>query len=543
VLVLGITGGHDANWCVVRDGVVLGAFEKERFSRQRHARGEVVSLIAPALQRLGLTIADVDIVATSEPVHRGTEPGIRRLAGRTYTHINTWEHQTVEVLGRILPCVSVPHHLAHAAYARYTSPSAEPSTVITWDGGGDFYTEDAYTSTSVSLWKGDRLEWIERVPNSDWGSLWFTYSRAVFGDPETAGKLMGLAAFGTDRLDEQFIDRFTVPQDEVFRGAVTVKNCWPEYEHPPFVPSLPLGWEDPQAKDIAHAVQAATVRAGVSLARTARQVTGAPRLAMAGGVALNGYLTTAIRRDGAYDDVWVPPAVDDGGLSAGCALFVSHHVLDAPFRPDPAADHAKLGMWYDPDRVQSVLDRARGVRYEPVGLDDAVTHAADRLAAGQAIAWVSGRAEHGPRALGSRSILSPASSDEHRKYLNAEVKFRESFRPVAPVVPQSVADRYFDIDFSSPYMMYIVGCTDLARREIPAAVHVDGTARVQTVADGDPLGRIAHAAAGRGEPPVLINTSFNIGEPIVNSPEQAVDTFLRSPLESMYLDGNVVFRD
>src|SRR5204863_6287710 len=109
MIVLGITGGDDANWCGVRDGVLLGAFEKERFTRVRHARGEVVSLIPPTLARLGLTIRDIDVVATSEPVHRGTESGVRRLAGRTYTVPDGWQNHTVEVLGRILPCISVPH--------------------------------------------------------------------------------------------------------------------------------------------------------------------------------------------------------------------------------------------------------------------------------------------------------------------------------------------------------------------------------------------------------------------------------------------------
>lgn len=542
MLVLGVTGGHDANWSVVRDGVVLGAFEKERFSRVRHARGEVVSYIGQTLDRLGLSIKDIDLVATSEPVHRGTECGIGRLAGRTYKTLDSWEHQTVELLGRVLPCVSVPHHLAHAAYARLTSPSTEDTAVITWDGGGDFYTEDAYTSTSVSSWKGGRLEWIRRVENSDFGSLWFTYSRAVFGDPQTAGKLMGLASFGTDRLDADFAERYTVPLDDLFEAASTIKDCWPDYEHPQFARTIPIGWPEQHAKDIAHALQSVTTGCGVSIARAARRVTGAARLAMAGGVALNGYLNTAIRREGSYDDVWIPPAVDDGGLSLGCALFVTHHVMEVPFRPDPGRSWSDLGMWYDEPDVRAAL-AAGPVRFRPVSLDEAVDHAGRVVSQGQALAWVTGRAEHGPRALGSRSIISPASSDDYRLYLNAKVKFREPFRPVAPFAPASVAEKYFEMDFDSPYMMYIVPCTETARSEVPAACHVDGTARVQTVADDSPLGRIAFAAAILGEPPVLVNTSFNIGEPIVNSPREAVATFVRSPLESMYLDGFLVTRD
>jgi carbamoyltransferase len=538
MIVLGVTGGHDANWCVVRDGVLLGAFEKERFSRKRHDTGEVVSLIPATLARLGLTVADIDLVATSEPVWRNTGSGVHRLSGRTYRSIDTWEHHVVEVLGRILPCVSVPHHLAHAAYAAYTGGSDDTS-VITWDGGGDNFTEDAYTSTSVSRWKDGRLEWIERVDNSDFGSLWFTYARAIFGDPQTAGKLMGLAAYGTDALIDVVADRFGTPQREVFAGALTIKDCWPDYDNPPFV-SGQLTWESQRAKDLAAAVQALTTRAGLSLAQQVRTMTGAPNLALSGGVALNGYLNTEIRRNSGFDSVWVPPAVDDGGLSVGCALFALHHVVGVPHKPDPGFDWAKVGMWYDAEEVRTCLRAADGVGYREADLAEGIDHLAGEIAEGRPMAWVDGRAEHGPRALGSRSIISPASSDEHRRRLNDEVKFRERFRPVAPFTTVGRADEYFDLDDESPYMMYIVPCTDKAAAEIPAAVHLDRTARVQTVRAGDPMALMVDAVEALGHPPVLINTSFNSKEPIVNSPREALDTFQRSPLTSMYLYGHLV---
>lgn len=539
MIVLGISGGHDANWCVVRDGTLIGAFEKERFSRVRHSSGQVVEYIPETLARLGLSIHDIDLIATSEPVDRNTEPGIRRISGRSYRVISEWEHQLVEVLGRMVPCVSVPHHVAHAAYARYTS--GEPETaVITWDGGGDKYTVDAYTSTSVSLWKGGRLEWVERVPNSDFGSLWYTFSRAVFRDPQSAGKLMGLAAYGSDRLDGTISDRYGVPQDEIFVGATTVKDCWADYDHPPFAWDG-LTWRDQQAKDLAHSVQALTTMAGVSLARTVRKITGAPALALAGGVALNGYLNDAIRKDGQFEKLWIPPAVDDGGLSAGCALFASYHVLGGDYIAKQDFNWARLGMWYDEAEVRKALEAADGVEFEKVEPTEAIEHAAHEMVQGRPLAWVEGRAEHGPRALGGRSIISPADSDMHRIRLNAEVKFREEFRPVAPFTTREHVRDYFDID-ESPYMMYIVGCTERATREIPAAVHVDRTSRVQTVDADAPLGQIIERTRQLGLPPVLINTSFNISEPIVNSPRQAVATFIRSPLTSMYLDGYLVSR-
>jgi carbamoyltransferase len=538
MIILGITGGHDANWCVVRDGVLLGAFEKERFSRQRHSPGNVLAYLPETLGRLGLSIADVDMVATSEPTLRDTEPGMRILSGQPYRSLNQWEHKVVELLGKILPCVSVPHHLAHASYARYTS-DAEDTAVITWDGGGDRFTEDAFTSTSVSHWQGGKLRWIERVENSDFGSLWFAYSRAIFGDPQQAGKLMGLAAYGSDRLDETVADRFSVPLDDVFAGARTVKDCWPDYEYPPFVPADGLTWRDDRAQDLAHSIQAVTTSAGLSIARVARAVTGAPALALAGGVALNGYLNTAILADNCFDKVSVSPAVDDGGLSVGCALFVAHHVLGGDFKGSAATDWARLGMWYDQEETHAELEATEGIDFTKAAEDEAIEHVAQSAVRGIAVPWVSGRAEHGPRALGSRSIISPANSDSCRTWLNEEVKFREEFRPVAPFTTTEHVRDYFDID-ESPYMMFIVDCTEKAAREVPAAVHVDKTARVQTVDAGSAFGRIIDRVAELGHPPVLINTSYNAREPIVNSPRQALDTFVGSKLSSLYLDGYLV---
>lgn len=540
MIVLGISGGHDANWCIVEDGVLLGAYEKERFTRERYASGEVVSLIPETLAKLNLTVDDIDLVATTVPVHKNAESGLRLLAGRIYETINDWQHQTVELLGRILPCVCLPHHVAHAAYARYASGFPE-TAAITWDAGGDLFTVDAHTSTTVSHWKGNRLEWIERVPNSDIGSLWFAYSKVVFSDPNVGGKLMGLASFGTPAMLEQMRDRFMVTQNGTFDGALTVKNCWPDFERPPF--GQPgLTWRDRHAKDLAYAVQAITTECGLSLARKARELTGVDRLVLSGGCALNAYTNTAVKRMAGYRDVFVPPAVADGGLAVGCALFALHHVLDVPYRgPRPDFNWATVGMGYTRAEAADSL-RAHGLPVAEVDRDEAIDRAAGAIAEERVVGWFEGRSEHGPRALGSRSLLSAVHSDEYRRRLNAEIKYREEFRPVAPVVPERRASEYFSLDAPSPYMMYITEVTDRCARECPAAVHVDGTARVQTVDDESGLGRIATAVERRGLPPVIVNTSFNVNSPIVNSPDDAVETFLKSPIDMLYMEGHLVER-
>ena len=538
MIVLGVCGGHDANWCIVRDGVILGAFEKERFSRVRHDSGEVLSLIGKTLNYVGVQIAEIDLIATSEPVHKGTECGLRLLSGHKYRQPDEWVHQIVKLLDAIKPSVSIPHHLAHAAYARYTS-RFEKTAVITWDGGGDFYTEDAYCSTSVSSWENGNLLWLERIENSDLGSLWFAYAKAIFGDGNASGKLMGLAALGNDSMSAAFSDRFVVPVRGPLQGAVTVKNCWPDYETPPFVP-VGTSWMDPRSQNAAFAIQHLTNEVGLSLARKARVVTGQEYLALSGGVALNGYLNSKLHCETGFLDTFVPPAVNDGGLSVGCALFATHHIVGVPWCPGQR-ELAFLGMSYNEDEIAYAL-RSAGLNSRRLSLDEACEVAASLLAEGKIIAWYDGRSEHGPRALGARSILSLPCDVALKNRLNAQIKFREPFRPTAPIVLNEDVARFFDITWRSEYMMYIVGATPAAHRQIPAALHADGTARVQTVSPETGLGNLLRQVKRQLGFGVLLNTSFNVRAPIVETPLDAIKTFCQVPLDYMYIGGHLVER-
>src|SRR3990167_1401096 len=524
MLILGISGGHDANWCFVRDGEILGAFEKERITKRKHDSGEVVSLIAKSLAYLGLTVDDIDLVATSEPVHRNTEPGFKKLSGEKYCYPDQWETHTIELFDRVYSCISVPHHLAHAAYARYTSPF-ESAGVITWDGGGDFYTEDAYCSTSISMWKGNKLEWLKRVENSDFGSLWFAYSNAIFGDGNAAGKLMGLAAYGTNHLVDNFRDRFCAPIRGILQGATTIKNCWPDYFSPPFIQPN-IQWSDKAAQDIAFAIQLLTEESGLSIVDKFSTICSYRNLALSGGVALNGYLNTKIQISGLFDNVFVPPSVHDGGISVGCALFASHHVLEQPWKPS-TAELALVGYSYQEKEVLAALS-AGNYAYKKITLDDAVSVVAQAVIEGKIVAWYEGRSEHGPRALGNRSILALPHTKKSRETLNGKIKFRESYRPIAPVVLEQDSDSYFNMPWSSPYMMYIVESKIGIRDSIPSALHIDQTARVQTVSSKSSLGKIIEMIKDITGIGCVLNTSFNIKTPIVETQPIPVISFIIS---------------
>jgi carbamoyltransferase len=539
MIVLGVSGGHDANWCVVRDGEVLGAFEKERFTGVRHDAGEVTGLVPQTLAYLGLSIADVDLIATSEPVHRGKDAGYRKLAGAKYRTPDEWTHQVVECLGRILPCVSVPHHLSHAAYARYAS--TEPrTTVITWDGGGDFYTEDAYCSTSVSRWEGQKLVWLRRLRNSDLGSLWFTYARAIFGDGNHSGKLMGLAALGSDRLADRMRELFVRPLMPPFQGGITIKDCWPDYDLPPLIKG-PLHWSDPHAADIAHAVQTITTEACLSIASQASAIAGKDALALSGGVALNGYANTALQASGLFERVFVPPAVNDGGIALGAALFAIHDVMEVPWLPGSQPTWAFLGMGCSgEDAAQSLSETA--FDWRPVEQEEAEHLAAVAVADHKVVAWFQGRSEHGPRALGNRSILALPADSGMKDRINGTIKFREPFRPLAPIVPQRVASEYFAIDYPSPWMMHIVSAKPPCVGAAPAAVHADGTARIQTVDTSTPVGRISEEVGELTGTPIVLNTSLNVRTPIVNDPAGAVAVFATTPIDVLFLEGHMAWK-
>jgi carbamoyltransferase len=536
--VLGVSGGHDANWSVVDDGRLLGAFEKERFSRRKHDVGDVRPYLEQTLASLRLQFDDIDLVATSEPVWEGTGPGTRLLRGRVYERADEWTWQTVDLHGRTFRCVSLPHHVAHAAYAFYTS-GFDDACVITWDAGGEGIP-GVYAATTVSSWRGNRLEWFARVPEADFGSLWSVYSRAIFGHEFSAGKLMGLAALGDDDLVEPMRERYLFEPGGELPGALAIRDCWAEVEAPVF--HRPgATWQDRTSRNAAFAIQTLTTDAGLALARAAARLTGRRRLALGGGVSLNGYLCTKLRRDSGFDDVFVPPAVHDGGLAAGCALFALHHALETPRPPAGCGALDLIGAAYTRDDCAAAALRAR-MAPRALEREDALDAAASAIARGEIVGWYEGRSEHGPRALGARSILCGVGHAGIRNRLNDEIKFREPFRPVAPVVREQDATDYFELDWSSPYMMYIVPGRARAAAEAPAALHADGTARVQTVAADSSLGRIAARVGELTGTPLLINTSLNVREPIVETPAEAMAVFERVPLDALFLDGLVVER-
>lgn len=533
MVVLGICGGHDANWCVFKDGKLVGAFEKERFSRIRHDEGYVMDLVDETLEKLGISPDEVSIIATSEANFKGTDPGLHYIKKRIYDEPDQWIDMQVEYHGRIVPCFAVPHHLCHAAYSYYASNEDE-SVVLTWDGGGDFYTTNAYTSTSISYWKDKKIQWFERVSNSDLGSLWHIYSKVIFQNPFAAGKLMGLAATGDDSLVKVFSDYALRPVRGKLSPAFSIKNCWPDEDYPMF--GNANHWELTEAANVAYAVQDITIKAGIELANRAYSVSSSQKLCLGGGCALNGYLNTELSKKTLFEKVFVPPSVHDGGLSIGAVMFTINNILGVPTQNISEDELVFNGLDYSDDACVHALRKA-GLKWRVTDSNEIHSYAAEQLRTGKIIAWYEGKSEHGPRALGHRSFLADSRLPGMKDRLNNTVKFRESFRPIAPVVLESDMKRCSDDIERSPFMMHIVSTSEEFQRVNPSAIHIDGSARVQTVNDDNPMEKIIRCLKEMDGGYSILNTSFNCREPIVETPFDAVHTFLKVPVDVLCMNG------
>ncbi len=562
------------------DGTIVAAAQEERFSRKKNDASFPKHAVDFCLKQAGLTVADLDYVGFYEKplLHfdRLLESWLAFAPGgfRAFRQaLPLWLKQKLQMPkmlrsrlgdGYSRRFVFSEHHESHAASAFFPSPFEEAS-ILTMDGVGE------WTTTSVGVGRGNRISLLEeiRFPHS----LGLLYSAFTFylGFRVNSGeyKVMGLAPYGEpvyrDRILKHLIE---LHDDGSFRMdmsyfnycaglTMTSRKFHALFGGPPRQPESPLTQRD---MDLAASLQSVTEEAMLGLAVRAQDRTGLKNLVLAGGVALNCVGNGRILRDGPFENLWIQPAAGDAGGSLGNALFIWHQLLDQP-RTVTGRDSQQgslLGPQFSDDEIRQVLE-ARGVEYQPVtssgDLCDAV---ADRLAQQHVVGWFQGRMEFGPRALGSRSILGDARSPEMQSRMNLKIKFRESFRPFAPIVLQEHAHEYFDLPphVESPYMLLVTNVAErcqlpddsatqllkgidrlkAARSSIPAVTHVDLSARVQTVdAVRFPLlHQLLTAFDKRTDCPVLINTSFNVrGEPVVCTPENALNGFLNTGMDTL----------
>jgi carbamoyltransferase len=530
---------HDPAAVIVVDGRTVAAAEEERFSRRKHGKSPVPfstwelpeQAIAHCLAVAGLEPADLDAVAYSyDPAL--APPLTADVTADEWEGLRTlYAERAPRFLQTLMPGLDparvrfVAHHVAHAASA-YHCAGADPCSVLVADGRGE---RGSHLAGAV---RGGDLEVLARqeLPHS-LGLLYEDLTAHLgFHRSSDEYKVMAMASYGTPRWLDELRGLVHADGEGGFRAAGVDLTR--------YAPALGSGddWT-PAHADLASSVQHVVEEVLLDLARWLHARTGDRDLVMAGGVALNCVANSRLWREGPFERVWVQPASGDAGTALGAALHAAHELGD---RIEPMRT-AALGPEWDEDALAERLRRA-GVAFERPG--DLCEAIADVLAEDGVVAWFQGRSEFGPRALGHRSLLADPRNKAMLEQLN-DIKGREQFRPVAPMVLADRAAEVFDGPFPSPYMLFVHEVRDGWRERIPAVVHVDGTARVQTVdREDEPLmARLLEAFERRTGVPVVVNTSLNTaGRPMVDSPRDALECFGSAPVDALAIGPFVVRR-
>jgi carbamoyltransferase len=538
-IVLGVNAVfHDPAAALVVDGAIVAACEEERISRRKHGKSAVpfstwelpAASMRWCLEHAGVRPCEIDAIAYSyDP---GLAPSSPDVVADAWEGLRTlYVTRAPHFVATVLPDAPgdafrfVSHHLAHAASAALAGPLDDPA-VLVLDGRGECHSHLAGRSRDGVI----ATYAAQRLPHS-LGLMYEDLTEHLgFHRSSDEYKVMALASYA----DADFIDAFrrsiTTTEDGGFR--VTPID-WSSF----VAPARP----GDQLTD-AHAALAASVQQRLEevvleLARWVRHRSGASSIALAGGVALNCVANGRLAAEGPFEQVWVQPAAGDAGTALGAALHVARSLGD---RIAPMSS-AAIGRGWSDDEIEQVLMTA-AISYERPA--DIAAAAAQVLADDGVVGWFQGRSEYGPRALGHRSLLANPARREMLRRLN-DVKGREQFRPVAPIINVERAADVFDGVLPSPYMLFVHRVRDGWRDRIPAVVHVDGTARVQTV-DRREEPTVA-ALLDRFEQltglPTLVNTSFNTaGRPMVDHPRDALEVFGASPIDALALGPFLVRR-
>lgn len=556
---------HDSAAAVVIDGKVVAAAHEERFTREKNTAAFPQNAIAFCLKEGGLSPADIDhAVFYERPMHKlhrmlkahwrdGGLDGFGQALGRWLAE------RRLEVPQRIADCGIpadrvrfVSHHQSHAGAAFFCSPFKE-ATVITLDGVGEHET------STISVGRGNDLKKLSAVHFPHSIGLFYSAFTAFLGFEVNEGeyKVMGMAAYGKPTLATELQREFDLRNDGTFaidqryfqfrrKEAVPFSQALLDRLGPPRVPESAFDESASHYLDIAASVQACTEEVILHIVDRAVKRTGIRNVAMAGGVTLNSVANGRIQRELGCK-LYVHPAAGDAGGALGAALYQYHGVMRQP-RLGPLTS-PYLGSHHDDDVIADAITLA-GLRSEYIADTDALLErVAGRLAEQRVVGWFQGRSEWGPRSLGSRSILASPLDPEMKRIVNEKIKFRELFRPFAPSVPSERAAEFFEVEpvdtAAAPehFMLAVCKVKPEHRDTVPAVVHVDDTARIHFVDKNvNPLFHGLLTRFGqKTNVPVLLNTSFNLrGQPIVDSPDDAIAVFLTSGIDCLVLGRHVV---
>jgi carbamoyltransferase len=531
--ILGLHTSHDTSACLLKDGEIIVAIEKERLTRHKHqwANSSFGDIVNYCLQYAAITLEDVDHIVVND--------------------INNIFRETVFSSREVL----ISHHLAHAWAAIGLSTFSECAILIL-DGEGSkvaeldaeernvcSYNEDFFAEkeSCYQLFAGKNLKPIKKWTSGRGGdskfsgtdatgSPYWILSQSFFNKEHQESKIMGLASYGQASKEYQHI--YGLEEN----GSVKIDERWIfDFNK---TPKNDLKNNFQVYADIAAAVQDGLEKAIIHKAKWLQHVTGSKNLCFSGGVALNCVANAALSKAGIFENVFIPFGPGDSSIAIGCAYYGWHVIAGRPKVESPVSPY--LGKHYSSLEIEDALEMFQQHQLiQARREEDYIADAAKKINAGNIVAWFQGRSEFGPRALGNRSILANPSTMEARSLLNQKVKFREYFRPFAPVVLEDLAAEWFDnLVPGSDFMQFTADVKKEQQQRVPAITHIDGSARVQTVSrqSNEVLHELISAFNYLSGIPLLLNTSFNIQEPIVETPLDALLTFVTSSIDYLYLE-------
>lgn len=576
MFILGINAYHaDSSAAIFKDGQMIAATEEERFRRVKHWAGFPSMAVEFCLREAGITLKDVDHIAIGRDPKAKLEKKLMFLLKnpgggwnavldrvKNARKVSSLEEEFTKLDNSVSKqeikkkIHNVEHHRSHLASAFFASPFEE-AALLSIDGSGDF------TTTMTGIGKGNQIEVLESVDFPHSVGIFYTAFTQLLGFPHYGDeyKVMGLAPYGEAKYVDKLKDVLEFTDDGLFKLNLkyfrSAKSGIVSYgdNHIPQVAPLYSDYmvekfgavrkkDEPLSqyhKDLGASVQRITEELIFHILTALQKKTGLNKVCIAGGVAQNSVANGKITRNSPFKEVYIPSAGHDAGISMGAALYVYNHILKR--ERAPAIYSAYTGSRFSNEEIEQYL-KSRNIEYTRYSDEELYEKVSDQLVNAGVVGWFNGRAEFGPRALGGRSIIADPRRIDAKDLLNAKVKRRESFRPFAPSILKEYVQDYFEVNDEVPFMEKVFPIKKGKHSEIPAVTHVDGTGRLQTVdkAITPRYYQLIDAFRRKTGVPILLNTSFNENEPIVNSPEDALECFLRTNMDMLVLENCIVER-
>lgn len=564
--ILGINAYHGgASACLIQDGKLIAAAEEERFNRTKYWAGFPVQSIRYVLEAAKITPYDVEHVGISRNPNTHLlqkalyafrrRPSLNLITDRLKNQAKVTnlkqefgDHMGLKQTDLKAEFHNVEHHRAHMASTFFVLPFSE-AAILSVDGAGDFVTtmwgtgkdnhfevtDEIYFPHSLGIFYTAVCQWLGFIKYGDEGKV---MGLAPYGKPDkyidVMRKMVRVKSDGTFDLDLDYFVHHAEGAAMTWEGGEPTLGMLFSSKLADALgePRAPRTEITQQHMDVASALQTMLEEAEFALVNKLQKDTGQKVLTLAGGVALNSVFNGKVLPQTAFKDIYVQPAAGDAGTSLGVCYFIYHQILNQP--RNFVMNDSYTGPEYTPEQIETAL-KAANLTYKRLEPDVMVKRAAEIVADGDVLGWFQGRMEWGPRALGNRSIIADPRRTDMKEILNARIKHRESFRPFAPSILLEATKDYFDQSYPDPFMIKVYNVLPNKRAEIPAVTHVDGTGRLQTVEKehAPRYWALINAFREHTGTPVVLNTSFNENEPIVCTPQEGIDCFVRTRMDAL----------